>query len=122
MAILATACGGLDEDDFIDGWLNEACRLAVDCADEDDFMLFESQSDCVTFMKIFGGSSIGSGCEYDAKIAKTCLSYLESQTCSDIESAGDDGVPSACEGVYVGECDFTGSGGDDTGGEDTDDP
>ena len=115
-----TACGGnMDESDFIDGYLTESCRIATECAEEDDFVMFESTSECVTFMKLFGGSSIGTGCEYNGKEAKTCLTYLEGLTCDSTDSL--DETPAECAGVYTGECAFTGATPEDTGGGDTDD-
>jgi hypothetical protein len=115
-------CGGLSEDDFIDGYLAETCRLSTECAEEDDFSMFESTDDCITFMKLFGGSSIGNGCEYSAKDAKTCMTYLEGLTCETAsELLTGDSMPAECTGAYTGECSFTGEGQQaDTGGEDTD--
>lgn len=118
LTILSTACGGLNEDDFIDGYLSETCRLLVECADEDDIILFESESDCIGLMTLMGAGSIGSGCEYDKKIGKSCLSYFEAQTCDTMENIDD--TPPECEGVYTGECSFTGEGEDTGGVADTD--
>jgi hypothetical protein len=122
LTLLATACGGVNEEDFLDGYLGETCRILVDCADEDDFILFESQSDCVALMSLMGAGSIGDGCEYDKKIGQSCLNFLENQTCDSVDTLDD--IPPECTGVYTGECQFTGegedTGGTDSGGNDTD--
>lgn len=103
--LLLAACG-LPEDDFVDGTIQETCRLLVTCPTEGEgFLEFESESDCRGFLRLFGAGSAGEGCDYSARAAKTCLDAFEAMTCEEYLSGAD--RPSVCDDVYTGDCEWT---------------
>jgi hypothetical protein len=100
---------GMSSSNYLESYAEIYCdRITNECAD-DDFVMFESASDCELFLNGFGSLAVAD-CDYDAKAAKDCIKEIEEATCDDINAG--DGTAS-CDIVYTGgSCDDDGDDSD----------
>ena len=112
---LLLACAP-SEEKFQERFAEASCEVLLECAaDGSDsgfsMVLFDSQSQCVSFYSLVWGF-LGE-CEYDKKAAKECLKGLDDLSCDDSPES-----IASCEDVYSGSaCEWSGESSDSGWGD-----
>jgi hypothetical protein len=107
--LFAAACGGVNEDNFVEKYAAVACSYGEECDPTAFSEDFGSVSECEdTFTALMVAFEFGKGCTFNDGNAKQCLSDAKGASCdAELEST-------ACDNVYENcpaeECAFTDDG------------
>jgi len=93
--VALTACG-MSEDKYNEESIRLSCEFIIECYA--DLELYDSVDACITELTD-ELQDPASGCEYDSKAAKDCLSGLEDLECP--AEGETPTTPVACDEVYV---------------------
>jgi len=96
--LLLPACSGVNEDNFVEKFSKELCKIYDECYRGDFLEHWDDVDACVDELVSDFEDADYSDCTFDEDNAKDCLDSLKKTECGDMDSVDEE----ACDGVW--EC------------------